>query len=273
MTDAADVASDAEPTYRWLAQPPNLPRYGYAEITEALVPILIWPAVPVLKRVEHGLSVVERFVLEAALTLQGVRAEDITEITGIPTDIAFRVADRLRALGALDRVDGTFEPIEPVTREVLTSQRLPEYHQANLQFMYLADTDELIAYDSGPGTPDPPLVHLVPVACQAPVPAGLVGRSRATLLNERIAAGRVAGLPDWVHAAVDDDARCRRPPRRTGVAAAISRAPGVARPWCWSCTTATIPSAGGGRARSTGPTGYGSACAPAPTPLTGRCAR
>ncbi|MEV0392001.1 hypothetical protein [Polymorphospora rubra] len=207
MTDAADVASDAEPTYRWSAQPPNLPRYGYAEITEALVPILTWPAVPVLKRVEHGLSVVERFVLEAALTLQGVRAEDITEITGIPTDIAFRMADRLRALGALDRVDDTFEPVEPVTREVLTSQRLPEYHQANLQFMYLADTDELIAYDSGPGTPDPPLVHLVPVACQAPVPAGLVGRSRATLLNERIAAGRVAGLPDWVHAAVDDDVR------------------------------------------------------------------
>jgi hypothetical protein len=188
--------------YEWEAAPPKLPRDGIAEIVEALLRIHVMWA-PVTKVVSHGLAVVERFVIEAALDLGEITAEDVAEVTGLPPDLSARIVARAAAVGVLElAVDGTYRPVPEAAADALTRAELREFHRAQLTFMYLAGTDELLALDSAP----PRLDRLAPVH-QAPLRGGLAGSDIAGFLNARITAGTVMDLPDWVYDAVPCDER------------------------------------------------------------------
>jgi hypothetical protein len=194
--------------YEWSPVPPKLPRDGVAQVVEALLPMLIWQA-PVTKVVSHGLSVVERFIIEAALDLGDVSVADVAEVTGLPRDLAARVTARVAGVGVLEPLPegGGYRPVQPAAGEALASAELREFHRTHLTFLYLPTTEDLLAYPAGPRRAEPPHVHRITPVYNAPLPDDVVGRPAAEFLDERIAAGTVPGLPDWVFGAEPDEAR------------------------------------------------------------------
>lgn len=200
--------------YEWTPAAPKLPKAGLAQVVEAVLPVLIWRA-PVIKVVIHGLSMVERFVIEAALELGDITAEDIAEVTGLPLDVATRVIAHVEAVGVLipaanpsDTDRNTYQPVVKAATDTLGSEELREYHRAMLTLLYLPATEELMAFDPAPGRPEPPMVHRVTPLYEAPMmPAELAGSETAAFLADRISAGTVLDLPDWVHGAEPDNTR------------------------------------------------------------------
>lgn len=188
----------------WSA-PVRPPGNASVVIRAALVPMLLWPSVPVTRRVDQDLTIVDRFVVEAALALAPVHAGDVAEVTGIPPHAIARIAGRLTGLGLL-RADGDgYRPVEETARTALARQTVAEYRTAYVTFLYLPQGDDLLAFPPGPGHPDPPLLTKALPVGAAPVAARIAGRNRAELLRERIVGGRVAGLPEDIVDAVDGE--------------------------------------------------------------------
>ncbi|MEV4320513.1 hypothetical protein [Actinocrispum sp. NPDC049592] len=163
-------------------------------VSDAIVPMLLWPSVPVIHLVYEELTVVDRFVVEAALAIAPVRVEDIEEITGIPRDAITRIAGRLSGLDLL-RVDGLdYYANEFNARQALDRRSVAERRPTSLTFLYLPYTDDMVAFAPG-HRPDPPHLHKVRKTDPAPLPTFIGGQSRAQLIRDRISAGDVAGLP------------------------------------------------------------------------------
>ncbi|MGW4799953.1 hypothetical protein ACWEPC_46800 [Nonomuraea sp. NPDC004297] len=169
---------------------------------EVLLPMLLWPSVPVVRRIEEALTIVDRFVLEAALTLAPVRATDVEEITGIPADAVVRVAGRLAGLNLIVGDGLDYHANGDQAREALRSLSVPEYKTAYVTFLYLPQGDDLIAFSRAAGGREPPLLQRVAPVSAAPLPDELAGAVRAEVLDTRIAEGRVSNLPDDVVGAV-----------------------------------------------------------------------
>jgi hypothetical protein len=187
-------------THEWQATAPKVPHAALAEVVEALLPLHQFNA-PVIKVVRDRLSVVERFIIEAALDLGSIAAIDVAEVTGLQPDLAARVIARVAAVGVLepDEDAEAFRPVTPAAANALTDAELRQYHHAELTFLYLPRTDDLIAFEPGSGKTRPPLLNRVAPVYQAPLPAELVGAKTAEFLEARIAAGTLLGLPDWLH--------------------------------------------------------------------------
>jgi hypothetical protein len=161
--------------------------------------------VPVIRRIYEELTVVDRFVVEAALTLAPMRAEDVAEVTTVPRDAVVRIAGRLASLGLL-RADGLdFYPVEAAAWNALQQRAVPEDRQTSMTFLYLPHSDDLIAFPTGPGRSKPPLLQKAKPAEVAPLPREVAGARRADLLRTRIQSGRVAGLPPDIVDVVTDD--------------------------------------------------------------------
>lgn len=198
---------NSSPTFLWSPAPGRAkPRHVVAMVREALVPMLLWPSVPVLRRVEEGLTILERLIIEGALAMCPIRAEDVEEVTGVPQDVVVRIAGRLCGLGVLrTAADGYYAEEEPA-RAALERNSVTEHRPGRLTFLYLPGTDELLAFEGGPRRPEAPPLHLIEPAVNWPVPEVLGNSSRAVLLQQRIRAREVVGLPDSiVDAEVSDD--------------------------------------------------------------------
>lgn len=176
------------------------------------MPMLLWPSVPVIRRIYEELTVVDRFVVEAALMLAPMRAEDVEEVTTIPKDAVVRIAGRLTGLGLL-RPDGAdYYPVEAAAQNALQERAVPEDRKTFMTFLYLPHSDDLIAFPTGPGRSKPPLLQKVKSAEIAPLPRKIAGAGRADLLRARIRSGRVAGLPPDIVDVTDDTSDEALPP-------------------------------------------------------------
>lgn len=187
--------------FDWSA-PVRTPRNASLVIRDALVPMLLWPSVLVTRRVDQDLTVIDRFVVEAALALSPMRAEDVEEVTAVPRDAIVRIAGRLAGLGLLRAEDDGYHPVAPAALTALERRAIPEYRPTHLTFAYLPQGDDLVAFAPGSGRPDPPLLQKASPAGVAPMPPEIAERNRAEFLRERISGGRVAGLPDNIVDAV-----------------------------------------------------------------------
>ncbi|WP_163507089.1 hypothetical protein [Fodinicola acaciae] len=188
--------------YEWKPDSPKLDQRGSIELVEAVVPILFWRA-PVTKLVAHGLSVVERFVIEAALQLGVVTVADVVEVTGLPEHLVVRVMSHIAAVGVLEVVqrDRSYAVMRDRARESLAAEQLFESHPATLTLLYLPRTDDLVAFEDAAV----PLIHRITPVFSAPMPEDLHQTGRAAFLDRRIQLGAVEGLPDWVHTVVADE--------------------------------------------------------------------
>lgn len=190
--------------FEWRGQP-RIPRAATVQLREALVPMLLWTSVPVTRRVDEDLTIVDRFMLEAAFTLAPMRADDVEEVTQIPRDAVLRIAGRLTALGLLTAGDTGFHAVADAAREALHKQAVPRYTTAHLAFLYLPDGDDLIAFASGPGQTTPPILHRAEPVADRELPSEASGRLLAEFIGDRIRSGRVARLPDDIVGAHSDN--------------------------------------------------------------------
>jgi hypothetical protein len=190
----------------------SVPRNASVVIREALVPMLLWPSVPVLRRIYEELTVVDRFVAEAAVALAPMRAEDVEEVTTIPRDAVVRIAGRLVGLGLLRAEGADYHPVEEAVRNALRQRAVPEERRGSMTFLYLPHSDDLIAFPVGPGLSRPPLLQKADPAEVAPLPRELAGARRADVLRARIQSGRAAGLPPEVVDVLDDPTDDALPP-------------------------------------------------------------
>jgi hypothetical protein len=190
-------------TFSWSA-PIKFPKNAAAVVREALLPMLLWPSVPVVREVEQRFTVIDRFVVESALLMAPVTAADIAEVTGVPHDAVSRIAGRLVGLGLLVP-DGTgFVPAEAAAA-ALNRPSLTQRQETRLTFLYLPQGDDLIAYQDGPHRVEPPMLHRMIPETMYPLPSGTSERSLADFLRERIAGGRAAGLPEGTVDVVDEE--------------------------------------------------------------------
>jgi hypothetical protein len=180
-------------TFEWVP-PADIPPIATVAVAEALVPILLWPSFPLVQVVYEELTVIDRFVLEAALRLAPVRAGTVEEVTGIPADAVGRIMGRLARLDLL-RPDGHVPDAERVA-EVLERRRAPEHRTVRVTLLYLPDTDEMVAFPPGRGHREPPMLNKVQDVERAPVPGGVAGRDRRDLVRSHLAERRIAWLPD-----------------------------------------------------------------------------
>lgn len=183
-------------TFSWSA-PINSQRDATVVIREALLPMLLCLSVPVVREVEQKLTVIDRFVLEAALLMTPVTAADVAEVTGVPQDVVSRIAGRLVRLRLLVPEEIGYAPAES-TAEALNRASVLVRQIVRLTFLYLPQGDDLIAYEDGSRRVDPPQLHRAVPHTTASLPPDVAERSLAAFLRERIAAGRVTGLPAGV---------------------------------------------------------------------------
>lgn len=208
--------------YVWSAPLPTPPA-ARLHVREALVPMLLWPSVPMIREIEQDLTVIEQFLLESALALDMVRAVDVEEITGIPADAVTRIAARLTALGMLEPADDAgWTPIRAGAELALARRAVPERRTVQVPFLYLADGDDLVAFPVG--HQEVSLLAKALPTHEIPTPAELSGHRRAEVIRRRITEGRILGLgPDIVDVVEDTEDvpgscpayRCRATIRRS----------------------------------------------------------
>lgn len=191
-------------TFRWSAPNRSAPRNATVVVHEALLQVLSWPAVPVIQQFEERLTVIDRFILEAAGLVTAVTAADVAEVTAVPADAVERIVGRLVALGVLV-VDGAGVTATEKAAEALTRNAVIKHQTIRLTFLYLPKGDDLIAYQDGPRRAEPPMLHRAEPETNAPVPPEIAGQSLADFLRDRVVAGRVIGLPEGVVDVVDEE--------------------------------------------------------------------
>lgn len=190
-------------TFSWSA-PIKSAKNATVVVREALLPMLSWPSVPVVREVEQRFTVIDRFVVEAALLMAPVTAADIAEVTGVPQDAVSRIAGRLVGLGLLVPDGIGFAPTEKAAG-ALDRSSVPERQVTRLTFLYLPQGDDLIAYQDGARRVEPPMLHRMTPETMSPLPARMAEQSLAAFLRERIVGGQVVGLPDGIVDVVDGE--------------------------------------------------------------------
>ncbi|MEU6857324.1 hypothetical protein AB0B28_00395 [Glycomyces sp. NPDC046736] len=171
-------------------------------IVSMLLPMYAWTA-PVVKKVATAMTPFERFVLKAAAELETLTAVDLVEITELPHEVAARTLHRLRGVGVLvagEETEPRFSLEIEAAAQALEQAELYELRRDRIRLCYLSETDELFVIDRGRSLP-----RAKPVG-KAPMHLSAAGRARSEFLDERIAEGRVIGLPGEVVEAVHDDA-------------------------------------------------------------------
>jgi hypothetical protein len=187
--------------FRLLPSAPELPADCLTRVREALLPILVWPGVPVERLVSVGLTAVERFFLEAALALRRFRARDVEEITALPRLAVHRLADRMAAQGALTRVaagladEPAYDVVPARAQFVLDRQEVFDRRQDKLTFLYLPRTDDLVVYSPEPGGRYTPTLEKIRPAAQYPLAGDQRKEDKFALLARRVAERSAAQLP------------------------------------------------------------------------------
>jgi hypothetical protein len=186
------------PSARWLHTPPDVADEPLVVITEALLPIFDWIDVPVVRAVEHKLSAVERFLIEAALRLGDLDVEDIEELTGLPEEATRRISGHLCEISVLAAQYGRYVANEEAAVATLTRESLVELRPDVLTFVVLPRSGDAIAFEHKQGRTAPPQISRLDPVASAPVPGTYRDATRTAMLRALAEARRVADLPEDV---------------------------------------------------------------------------
>jgi len=164
-------------------------------VSEALLPLLGWRDVPVLREIRQELTALERFVLEMAMTLGSVTAENFTEVVSLPRQVLAAGASRLVGGRALRLSAGTYEVEPEIAAQALREATIRRPLPATADFVLLPRTDDLleVAGKKKSWLRQLEVSRLHPAA-RAPVPNELWGQRRSRYLAARLQQRTVALL-------------------------------------------------------------------------------
>ncbi len=163
-------------------------------VSQALLPLMHWRGVPVLREHYAELTVLEKFVLEMGLALGGVEPGDFTEITSLPATVLAGAAWRLISSGTLWPRGGSYGIDPDKAAAALRRQAVRRLVRAKASFALLPRTGDLLAAAGQDGGWLRELEQKLSPDRLAPLPRSLWTATRNAFLSERIRAGAVAGL-------------------------------------------------------------------------------
>lgn len=200
---------DGNVSFELSESPPRLKEGVLIVVREALLPMLLWEDIKVVRHVRKELTIVERFILEVALTLKTFYTGEIEEITSIPRRAVQRIVRHLVSMGALSiGDDGNYSVLETTARKALKEKALIEKRGGKLTFVYLPGTDDLLAFDKEKGDRRALELDRLMPASSRPVSADVQQEKKHAFLNRRVSSRSVANLPDdVVEVPVPDDDR------------------------------------------------------------------
>lgn len=166
--------------------PPAVGPSALLILEKALVPMLVWPDVPVVREQRQMLSAIERFMLEMALELGTFTAEEFSMIVGLPAHGVAAMARNLLAARALERAQSGGFSVTEETRTALDSAEVVLRTEGSQDFVCLPETDELVALTDRPWTAEMTRARVRPVLSM-PVPNGLDAESRAEFIDRHLA--------------------------------------------------------------------------------------
>ncbi|GII93975.1 hypothetical protein [Sinosporangium siamense] len=174
--------------------PTPLPGGGVAAVREALLPMLHWRNVPVLRRQSRELTSLERFVLEMGLTFGTVEPADFAAVTSLPPAVLAGAAWRLVADGVL-ACDGSGYRVDPERAATVLRQRTADRPvPSTADFVLLPRTGELFVVPSEQNSWLRDLERKQVIAdLRAPVPSELRAYTRAEYLGMRVREGTAGG--------------------------------------------------------------------------------
>ncbi|RLA47058.1 MAG: hypothetical protein DRR42_17865, partial [Gammaproteobacteria bacterium] len=176
----------------------------YAASIKRIVPLQIWSGVKLQRHTSRGLSVFERFTVEALLQLGTCRADELSEITGIEESLAAWWLDGAELTGLASRVGerkymaNIEQCIEAASSGAVIGVATDEITVAWLpisnDFIALGQGDELVRT----------LNRVRPVASY-PLPEPDSGILRADLLNSGLPKGCIYGAQEFSIIEFDSD--------------------------------------------------------------------
>lgn len=177
------------------AVPP--PRYGPdAElvVSQALLPLLTWRGIPVLRMQRVELTVLERFVLELALTLGSVEPEEFSEVTSLPSNVLAGATWRLVSSGTLAPRGSSYAVDPERAAAALREEAVTRLVHGQASFALLPRTGDLFAVDEQDGGWLRDLEQKIAPHRQAPLPPALWSASLTAYLGGQVRARGVVGL-------------------------------------------------------------------------------
>lgn len=163
-------------------------------VSQALLPLMHWRGVPVLRELYEELTVLEKFVLEMGLALGSVEPGDFTEITSLPASVLAGAAWRLISSGTLWPRGGSYGIDPDKAAAALRRQAVRRLVRAKASFALLPRTGDLLATAGQDGGWLREIEQKLSPDRLAPLPRSLWTATRTAFLSERIRAGAVAGL-------------------------------------------------------------------------------
>lgn len=185
------------------------PRHGPdAElvVSQALLPLLSWRGIAVVREQRVELTVLERFVLELALTLGSVEPEEFSEVTSLPSNVLAGATWRLVSSGTL-APRGSGYAVDPErAAAALREEAVTRLMRGQASFALLPRTGDLFAVHEQDGGWLRDLEQKIAPHRQAPLPPALWSASLTAYLGTQVQARGVAGLDrDVVDVAERDD--------------------------------------------------------------------
>jgi hypothetical protein len=163
-------------------------------VSQALLPLLHWRGVPLLREQRLELTVLERFVLEMGLALGSIEPGDFTEVTSLPPSVLAGATWRLISSGTLSPRGGSYGVDPPKATATLQQEVVRRLVRSKASFALLPRTGDLLAVGGQDGGWLRELEQKLSPDRLAPLPKPLWTATRAAYLSERIRGGTVAGL-------------------------------------------------------------------------------
>ena len=128
---------------------PHMYSNALISVQKSLIPIYILNDIRVQCERAEELTILKRIILESALELGVIEPSDIEEITGLPAHVAKRQLTILERVHLFETNDHSiYIPIRDMVIRALESHAYPVRYQRNLPFIYLPETDDLLAVDA-----------------------------------------------------------------------------------------------------------------------------
>lgn len=177
---------------------PNVAENVLISAKNIILPIYILSDIRVQCERLEELTVLKRIILEAALEMESLESSDIEEITGISAAIAGRQLAILERAHLLETYDHrTYAPIRDKVISSIESQAYPVRYQRNLSFIYLPDTDDLLAFDVNLGGLH--FRNILKMKSHLKYPSPFPNETDLNVfVNKKIKEGDIANLPNDV---------------------------------------------------------------------------